>query len=158
MRLIGIFVFRLSTASLAQFTLLLFPLRPYVEEFATGLAGVSAWLIHLFGGAVIQQGGILSTPTQDFAILILNGCDGLNVVILLWSAIIAYPAKWKWRLVGLVGGLAAIQGFNLLRLISLLYLGQYNESLFDFAHLHLWETLIILDAIVVFGLWSRRAA
>ena len=114
MRLIGIFAFRLSTASLAQFTLLLFPLKPYVEEFATGLAVVSAWLIHLFGGAVIQQGGILSTPTQDFAILILNGCDGLNVVILLWSAIIAYPAKWKWRLVGLVGGLVAIQGFNLL--------------------------------------------
>jgi len=89
--------------------------------------------------------------------VILDGCNGVNVVVLLWSAMLAYPAKWKWRVAGLVGGVLAIQGLNLLRLISLFYLGQYNLAIFQFAHLYLWETLIILDAVVVFGFWSRRA-
>ena len=93
--------------------------------------------------------------TTDQALVAVEP-QGVNVVILLWSAMFAYPAPWKWRGAGIVGGLAAIQILNLLRLISLFYLGQYSEAIFSFAHLYLWETLIILDAIVVFGLWSRR--
>lgn len=158
MRSTWIFIFRFLTASLVQFGLLLFPLRPSAEKFTLGLAAVSTWLIQLCGGAVIRQGAILSAPTRGFAMEILNGCNGVNVVVLLCAAIIAYPAKWKWRLIGLAGGIAAVQGFNFVRLISLFYLGQHNKPLFDFAHLYLWETLILLDAVVVFGWWSRRAA
>ena len=40
--------------------------------------------------------------------------------------------------------------------LALLF-GQYSWPVFEFAHLYLWEMLIILDAIVVFGFWSRRA-
>ena len=62
-----------------------------------------------------------------------HGCNGVNVVILLWAAILAYPANLKWKLTGLAGGLAAIQILNLFRLISLYYLGQYSPPLFEFA-------------------------
>jgi hypothetical protein len=41
------------------------------------------------------------------------------------------------------------------RFISLYYLGQYSRSWFDFAHLYLWESLIVLDTMVVFWLWTR---
>ena len=49
-----------------------------------------------------------------------------------------------------------IQGVNLLRFISLYYLGQYSMRWFNFAHEYLWESLIMLDAMVVFGLWVRQ--
>ena len=87
---------------------------------------------------------------------IRDGCNGVNVVILLWAAILAYPSNWKWKVTGLAAGLAAIQILNLIRLISLYYLGQYSRPLFEFAHLYLWETLIIIDAIVVFGIWTKK--
>ncbi len=86
-----------------------------------------------------------------------DGCNGINVVILLWAAMIAYPAGLKWKVIGLGTGLVAIQAANLLRLISLFYLGQYSRPIFEFAHLYLWEMLIIIDAMVVFAVWVRRA-
>ena len=44
---------------------------------------------------------------------------------------------------------------NLLRIISLFYLGQWSETLFDWAHLYIWQALIMLDALIVFLVWIR---
>ena len=146
-------------AALIQFAILLAaPFRPFVDGFSGQLAGVSASLIRLFGGACVQHAAILSLPSRAFAMEVRDGCNGVNVVVLLWSAILAYPATLRWKLIGLTGGLLAIQILNLIRLISLFYLGQFSRSAFEFAHLYLWETLIIIDAMVVFAFWTRRSA
>jgi exosortase H (IPTLxxWG-CTERM-specific) len=145
-------------AALAQFAILLAPpVRPLVDGFSAHLATATAWLIHSFGGLCQQNAAVLTQPVRGFSMEIRDGCNGVNVVILLWAAIVAYPATVQWKLLGLAGGLAAIQAANFLRLITLFYLGQYNYSIFEFAHLYLWESLIIIDAMVVFGLWARRA-
>lgn len=152
------FVLVFTLAALAQFGILLAtPMRPLVDAFSSELAGVSAWLIRSCGGTCLRQAAVLSNPAKSFAMEVRDGCNGINVVVLLWSAILAYPANLKWRLVGVTGGLAAIQILNLFRLISLFYLGQYNYRLFEFAHLYLWELLIIIDGMAVFSLWIRRA-
>lgn len=154
-----LFVLVFSAAALVQFAILLAtPVRPLVEGFSGDLAAVSAWLIHACGGNCLRHAAILSNPAVNFAMEVRDGCNGINVVVLLWSAILAYPASLKWRLVGVTAGLAAIQLLNLFRLISLFYLGQYNHSVFEFAHEYLWELLIIIDGIVVFNLWTRQAS
>jgi exosortase H (IPTLxxWG-CTERM-specific) len=151
------FVALFAVAALAQFAVLLAaPVRPLVDGFSGRLAAASAHLIRLFGGVCVQNAAVLSNPARGFALEVRDGCNGVNVVILLWAAILAYPSGWKWKLIGLGGGVAAIQVLNLLRLVSLFYLGQYNHAAFEFAHLYLWETLIVIDAMVVFSLWSRR--
>lgn len=139
-----------------MFAVILIPsVRPFMDGFSEQLASGAATAIHLFGGVCQQRGAVLSTLTGNFSMRVLDGCNGVNVVILLWAAILAYPASWKLRWIGLAAGLTAIQTLNLLRLISLFYLGQYNFAIFEFAHLYLWETFIILDAIVVFGIWTK---
>lgn len=141
-----------------MFTLLLAPpVRPLVEGFSGALASAAAGSIRLFGGMCLQHAAVLSNPSRGFAMEVRDGCNGVNVVILLWAAILGYPATWRWKLIGLGAGLVAIQALNLLRLISLFYLGQHNRQLFEFAHLYLWEMLIIIDAMVVLALWVRRA-
>lgn len=153
------FVFVFIVAALAQFAVLLAtPMRPLVDGFSGDLAAVSAWLIHSGGGTCLRQAAILSNPARSFAMEVRDGCNGINVVVLLWSAILAYPASLQWKLIGMTGGLAAIQILNLFRLISLFYLGQYSYSVFEFAHLYLWELLIIIDGMVVFSLWIRQAS
>ena len=52
-------------------------------------------------------------------------------------------------------GFFAIQLLNLVRIISLFYLGQWNQTAFDWFHLYLWQALIILDALVVWLIWLR---
>ena len=130
-------------------------LRPFVDGFTVMLAKISAEVIHAGGGACLRTGAVLAKPDYTFAMEIRDGCNGINVVILLWAAILAYPAPWLLRAAGLLFALTGIQAANLARVISLYYIGQYSASLFDFPHHYLWETLIILDGIVVFGIWSK---
>ena len=35
------------------------------------------------------------------------------------------------------------------------YLGQWNETAFEWAHLYIWQALIMLDVFVVFLFWVR---
>jgi exosortase/archaeosortase family protein len=37
----------------------------------------------------------------------------------------------------------------------LFYLGQWSKEWFDWAHLYIWQALIMLDALVVFLVWIR---
>ena len=152
------FVLIFTAAALAQFAILLAtPMRPLVDGFSGELAAASATLIQFGGGTCLRQAAVLSNPAKGFAMEVRDGCNGINVVVLLWSAILAYPASLKWRLIGVAGGLFAIHVLNLFRLISLFFLGQYNYPLFEFAHLYLWELLIIIDGMLVFSLWIRQA-
>jgi exosortase H (IPTLxxWG-CTERM-specific) len=153
-----VFVAIFAATALTLFAILLAaPFRPLVDSFSGDLAFVSARLITALGGKCFQHGAILSSPAKGFAMEVRDGCNGVNVVILLWAAILAYPSTLKWKLLGLGGGLAAIQAVNLLRLVSLFYLGQYSPSIFEFAHLYLWESLIIIDGMIVFGFWTKHA-
>ena len=49
----------------------------------------------------------------------------------------------------------AIQALNLVRIVSLFYLGQWNFQWFEWAHLYVWQALIMLDALIVWLLWIR---
>ena len=122
------------------------------------LARVSHTLIVWCGGHAWLRGAVLGTPNGDFAVEMKDGCNGVNVTIFLWSAILAFPAPWKKKLLGMLAGGLAIQSLNIVRFISLFYLGQYSSSWFEFAHRYLWESLLILTTMAVFWTWANRAA
>lgn len=119
------------------------------------LADVSGWLMSFFDSNVQTAGKIISSTSNGFAVSIEPGCNGVEAMIVLLAAIMAFPAPFMHKLKGLFWGFIAIQGMNLLRIISLFYLGQWSQELFDWAHLYIWQALIMLDALVVFLIWIR---
>lgn len=129
-----------------------------VEPFTSVLASVSVWLIMLFDDNVISYGKIIQSTTNAFAVSIERGCNGLEAVIILVSGVLAFPASVRDKMVGLAVGFIAIQALNLVRIISLFYLGQYSKVWFDWFHLYLWQALIILDAVFVWLIWLRWVA
>ena len=132
------------------------PVDKYVIlPFTSAIAKVSVWIVGLFDPHAIAYGKILKSTSTDFAISIERGCNGVEAVIILVSAMLAFPAPWKHRLVGIGLGFLAIQALNLVRIISLFYLGQWNRVWFDWFHLYLWQALIVLDALVAFLVWLR---
>ena len=80
---------------------------------------------------------------------------GVEATIVLVAAILAFPASWKHRLIGLGAGIVAVQGLNVIRVISLFYLGQWNLDVFEWAHLYVWQALIMLDVLIVWLVWVR---
>lgn len=43
----------------------------------------------------------------------------------------------------------------MLRVISLFYIGQWSVAVFEWAHLYLWQALIMLDVLIVWMIWIR---
>ena len=129
--------------------------RHVIEPFTAALAQICVWLVGFFDANAIAHGKILQTASGSFAVSIERGCNGIEAVIILVAAMLAFPAAWKHKLAGIGAGFIAIQALNLVRIISLFYLGQWNRVWFDWFHLYLWQALIILDALVVFLLWLR---
>jgi exosortase H (IPTLxxWG-CTERM-specific) len=139
------------------FTLeILQPAEKYVIlPFTSFIADVSVWVLQHFDDNVMAISNVIRDKTTGFGVRIERGCNGVEAVIILFSAIFAFPAPIKNKLVGFVIGFFAIQLLNLVRIVSLFYMGQWNQVAFEWFHLYLWQALIILDALVVWLIWLR---
>lgn len=118
-------------------------------------AYLSAKLLHLFSSPVIQSGAVLSDPQSGKAIMVSWGCSGADATFILISAIVIYPSCWRAKLLGLITGFVAVQGLNVIRIVTLYQLNIYSEQLFGFAHAYLWQGLLMLDVLVFLLLWLR---
>ena len=126
-----------------------------VLPWTAGLAHLSAGLIALFDAQVASHGKILQSTANGFAVSIEAGCNGIEAAIVLIAAMLAFPAPWKHRVIGILAGLSAVQVLNIVRVISLFYIGQWSVKAFEWAHLYLWQALIMLDVLVVWLIWIR---
>lgn len=122
------------------------------------LSNLSAFLVRLFDPDVTAYSNVIQSTANGFGVAIMPGCNGVEACIILLAAILAFPAPWRAKVIGLGVGIVAVQAVNLLRIISLFYLGQWNMKVFEFAHLYLWQALIMLDVLVVWLLWVRYLA
>jgi exosortase/archaeosortase family protein len=55
----------------------------------------------------------------------------------------------------ILAGFFFVQALNIVRIISLFYLGQWNYTVFEWFHLYLWPVLIMLDVLVVFAIYLQ---
>src|SRR5210317_979405 len=146
-----------SVLLIGLFTLELFQSaeKYIILPFTSMIADISVWIVKAFDDNVMATGNVIRDKVSGFGVRIERGCNGLEAVIILFSAIFAFPAPLKNKLIGFVIGFFAIQILNLVRIISLYYLGQWNYAAFEWFHLYLWQALIILDALVVWLIWLR---
>jgi exosortase H (IPTLxxWG-CTERM-specific) len=120
------------------------------------LAQVSTALVTMFDPNVIAEGKVIRSASNGFAVSIEAGCNGVEATIVLLAAMLAFPASWRYRFIGLAIGFVAVQALNVVRIISLFYIGQWSYTVFEWAHLYVWQALIMLDVLVVWLLWVRR--
>jgi exosortase H (IPTLxxWG-CTERM-specific) len=153
----GRFLAIFSAIVLALFTLELTPPAQewVVNPWTTALAKVVATLLTTVDHDVLANGRMLMNMTTAQGVVIEPGCNGVEATILILAAILAFPAPWKKRLAGLAAGLVAVQGLNIVRLVSLYYLVQWNKPVFEWTHLYLWQPLIMVDVLIVWLVWLR---
>ncbi len=125
-----------------------------VVPFSRAIAVVSGALLNVLGQHVTVSGVILAAGSH--AVSIQNGCNGIEAVVFLVAAILAFPATWRQRVVGLVAAIAVIQILNLVRVVTLFLLNRYKPQLFELFHLAIWQTVIGGAAIALFYVWTTR--
>ena len=129
--------------------------RVAVLPWTAGIASASASLMTLVDPQVVATGKVLRSTATGFAVSIEAGCNGVEAALILIAAMLAYPAPWLHRALGMLAGLAAVQALNIVRVVSLFYVGQWSLKAFEWSHLYLWQALIMLDVLIVFLVWIR---
>lgn len=68
------------------------------------LAKFSAVLLGLFDSSVMAYGKVLQNAKTGQGVSIEAGCNGIEACLILFAAVLAYPASWSMRLGGVVLG------------------------------------------------------
>jgi exosortase/archaeosortase family protein len=128
----------------------------FFEHYLAAYARAAGALLSLFDGDVRVVGDQI---LGRYPLQIVKDCDAMEAKILLASAIAAFPARPRDRLIGVVAGVFALFLANLTRISSLYFVGIHAPDSFEFAHRELFPLLLVaLAALLFLGWvhWARR--
>ncbi len=118
------------------------------------LAGISSLVINALGGGTHVVGNTIAS--DRFALSVVTACTGLFTSAVFTVAVLAYPTGLIAKAIGIGVGISGIFVINIIRLVSLFYIGVHLPWLFDRAHLLIWQSLVIVFALFLWLAWARK--
>ncbi len=116
-------------------------------------ASLSGKILNLLGQQTIAIGDTVSS--SHFSVGIKKGCDAAEPMAMFIAGILAFPSAVKKKIYGLIIGIGALFILNLIRIISLYYIGAHYPELFDTMHIEVWQVVFIMVAIAFWFFWIR---
>ena len=104
--------------------------------------------------AVEAVGSRLKAPGGG--INIINGCEGTEVLFLLYAAFASALLPWRARLTGVLAGTALVFLLNQGRVLALFYAYRSDKALFDLLHGTVAPLLLIALSALFFLYWLGR--
>ena len=117
-------------------------------------AWITAKVLWLVGVHATSAGRVVTL--SSFAVEIKNNCNAIYEVGLYAAAVWAYPAAWRDRLLGTLGGASVLYVVNVLRILTLLTVGLLQPAWFEVMHLYVWQTLFLLVVTTCWLAWVSR--
>lgn len=127
-----------------------------IVPFTELVVRAAALILHGIRQPIEVAGTVIHT--SGFALDVRNGCNGVEAMLLVAAAMIAFPATVMSRLSGLLAVSAGVQILNLVRVSSLVWLGEHHRKVFDVVHVAVWQSVVILAALAMFVFWSVKFA
>jgi exosortase/archaeosortase family protein len=119
------------------------------------LAESAAMLLRLMGRTVTCE---FDTLHGGFDMSIRTGCDGLQALAILATAVLAFPSSWRQRAQGVLAGVTVLFGINILRIATLFVVGTDWPQHFQSFHVEVWPALLILCTALLWVAWASRLA
>jgi len=120
-------------------------------EFTAQLTGS---VLRILGTHVEVSGTAVSSA--DFSMMIVHECTAIVPMVILLCAVLAYPSRIRQKLVCLAIGLPILFLLNLLRTVTLYYVGVQIPDFFETAHYVVWQSAMILAVVTLWLLWVMR--
>lgn len=124
-----------------------------IVPFTGLLAQASVFLLKLIGTETKASSTLIVSP--QFTADIKAGCTGIEPIIILISAMFAFRTPWKAKFYAAFWGMVVLQGINLVRIVSLVYLGINHPQYFSEAHTYIWQIVIIALSLFLWVLWAK---
>ena len=149
-------VFVLSLSGFAVLILWVMNNEMVLASLQTGTARIVSSILNHLG----QKTEVIGTTVASarFSIAVVAACTGLFLTAVFLAAVAAYPARWLAKLLGAGLGLAGIFTLNVVRLVSLFYIGVYFPRYVDQAHLLIWQSLLIVFSLFLWLFWAGKVA
>lgn len=103
---------------------------------------------------VVARGHLLVSPNARLSVL--NGCEGIETILLLAAAILAYRAPWRQKVIGVLLGTLVIYALNQVRIVSLFYAFHYDREIFNALHGYVAPVILIILGGLYFLWWLSR--
>ncbi|MBC3758360.1 archaeosortase/exosortase family protein [Hyunsoonleella sp. SJ7] len=87
---------------------------------------------------------------------IADACNGLELMVLYIGFIICMPSGIWRKIRYIIIGLILIDIINILRCAGLIYLGEYYDAYFDFAHHYLFKITVYATTFVMWIVFARK--
>lgn len=112
-----------------------------------------AWVLDLLTPAVdvMASGNRIVSPGTSLNVL--KGCEGIEMLLLLYAAIIAMLRPLKVTLIGLLMGTLLIFVVNQMRIVTLFFVARTQGEYFELLHGFLAPMLIVFVAGLFFLYW-----
>ncbi len=130
-------------------------LTPFCDRllyaYLTANAGIANAILNWLG----QDSHVseITIRSARFAISVRRGCDAIEPSWFFCAALISFPAPLGRKLLGVVAGAALLQALNLVRIVSLYFIGICYPRFFAPAHLEIWPATFIVIAILLWIKW-----
>jgi exosortase/archaeosortase family protein len=125
-----------------------------LDGFQGFVASATGFFLNLFGGGVTVSGN--SVSSSAWSMNIVTECTAIVPMIILLSAILAYPSPIRDKAIGIPLGLVALFVLNLVRTFSLFHIGSAFPSFLDTAHFLVWQSVMILAALIFWILQMEK--
>ena len=119
-------------------------------------ARLSGAILRVFEDSVTVSGESLSSPR--YSLTIARGCDAIEPSALFLAGVLAFPAPLLSKLPGMLIGTLCLMVLNLVRIVTLFYVGVFWPRAFHTVHVDVWQALFIFLAILFWTLWALRAS
>lgn len=119
-------------------------------------ARLMGWVMSLLGEESSVRGILVATRVCRFRII--GECTAYYPIAIYVAAVLAFPAAWLRRLLGVLLGVPALLLVNQVRLVSLCYLYREFPDHFETLHIVVWQSLIIFLTVLTWVLWVTLLA
>lgn len=130
------------------------PFTAVNRAFTTLTTQSTAWALRLLGANGHAEDTIVSSSL--FSVKIVSECTAVFPIMIFIAAVAAYPSPWRKRALGIAAGIPILILVNLVRLVSLFYIGHSFPNAFERAHLLVWQSLIIFFTLLLWLVWATR--
>ena len=143
----------------ATFLLLeLTTIRRFVDVndlYTKGVVVLTSRILEGFSLPVTHQGSVIRLPSV--ALDVRFGCNGLEAVLIYAVAVLAFPAPWTRRLLGIFVGFVLLQVINILRIMALVYSALQLKSIFQYIHIYVAQGMMVAVSLAVFLIYLHYA-
>ena len=119
-------------------------------------AALGALILRGLGAPVHAIDNVIES--EGYSLAILPGCDGLQPLAIFLIGVVAYPARARRKLSVMVTGTLLLLTLNLMRILSLYYIGVDWPGAFVTAHEEVWPVGFGVVAFVLWLAWAQRVS